>query len=459
MNQFKKATTLSEFDNAVDFNIVVSPDHEFFTDFSDVRGDFEDRMIYKSFKVNPKTFEYGQSPGTATKTILFLAGMRGSGKTSELARISKNMHHKDCFFCVTCNLDEGLSTDNMEYMDILIFQMERLFEELKNINLDIDKGTIASLQSWFSERVNEVNNAIKQENGFEMEIGAETPSLFSFLKIAAKLKSNLTGSRENADKIRMVFKNNFIDFARKFNEVIEKVNLTLRQNGKAQEILFIVDGLEKTATSEMRKKIIFEETNRIKQISVNTIFTLPIELMADRRKLEQFSIVRSFPFVKIQERNGKPVLEAIQRFREFVFKRIEPTLFDNDDVVTKAINMSGGSPRELLRILQTSNFYADEDYGKITMGDLDKAIKKLAVESSQYLSKEDLDKLKELRMANEKNLFIPFDDRLQALLEKLIVLEYNDGSYKRVNPIVELSPLYQQFVASKKAVGNSFIQL
>lgn len=446
MSQYKKATTLAEVNSAVRLDLTVSPDDDFFTDFSDVRGEFEDESIYRNLDVDSK-FRYIRDVNNGNKTILFLAGMRGSGKTSELTKISKKLHNKDCFFCVTCNLDDGLSMDDMEYMDILIFQMERLFEELEKDSIDIDNGTIESLQKWFSERVKEVNSAIKREGGFEVEIGTQSPSIFSFLKLAAKLKANLTGSKENADKIRTVFKNNFIDFSRKFNEVVEKVNLTLRQKEVAREMLFIVDGLEKTATTEIRRKIIFEETNRINKIEANTIFTLPIELMADRRKLEQFSIVTSFPFVKIQTRDGKSIPEAIERFRQFVYNRIDKSLFESEAVVTRAIMMGGGSPRELLRILQYANIYADDELGKITMTDMDKAIKKLAVESSQYLSKEDLDKLQELRIANEKNLFIPFDDRLQALLEKLIVLEYNDGSYKRVNPIVELSPLYQQYVA------------
>jgi len=41
---------------------------------------------------------------------------------------------------------------------------------------------------------------------------------------------------------------------------------------------------------------------------------------------------------------------------------------------------------------------------------------------------------------------MPFDEDLQDLLEKLIILEYNDGTYKRVNPIVEESQLYKQYV-------------
>jgi hypothetical protein len=446
LNLYKKANTLAEVDNAVRMDVPITPDHEFYTDFSDVRGDFEDRMIYKNLNVHPKKFVFNIENNQGNKVVLFLAGMRGSGKTSELAKIAKKLHTKDCFFCVTCNLDEGLDLNDMEYMDILIFQLERLFEQVSNIDLSLDDDIIGSLYAWFGERVKEVNKSIKKEGGFEVEIKAETPSLFSFLGITAKLKANLSGSKENADKIRTVFKNNFTEFAYKFNEFIEHVNMILRKKGIAQELLFIVDGLEKTATLDIRKKVVDEIADRIRKIKVNTIFTLPIELMPQRNRLQGFSEPISFPFVKILEKNGAVVEKAISRFQDFVYRRIDASLFDSPETVRKAILYGGGSPRELLRVLEYANMYADEDDNKIYLKDLDKGIKKLAAQTAQYVTSKDLEKLKILKEANEEGREIPFDEGWQDLLEKLIILEYNDGSYKRVNPVVEVSPLYKQYV-------------
>jgi KAP family P-loop domain len=449
LNLYKKAKTLAEIDNAVRLDVPITPDHEFYTDFSDVRGDFEDRMIYKTLNVHPKTFIFNREINQGNKVMLFLAGMRGSGKTSELAKIAKKLHNKECFFCVTCNLDDGLDLNDMEYMDILIFQLERLFQELDTIDLSLDKDILISLYDWFGDRVKEVNKSIKIDGGLEISAEAKTPSFlnfFSFLSMTAKLKANLTGSKENADKIRTVFKNNFTQFAQKFNEFIEHVNMILRKQGVAQELIFIVDGLEKVATVDIRKKIILEETNRIRQIKVNSIFTLPIEMMPQREKLNDFSTVVSFPFVKIREKNGTIIEEAISRFQDFVSKRIDISLFDSPETVRKAILFGGGSPRELLRILEYANMFADEDTNKIYLKDLDKGIKKLSAQTSQYVSNKDLEKLKILKEANEKEREISFDEDWQDLLEKLIVLEYNDGTYKRVNPIVEASPLYKQDV-------------
>ena len=443
---YKKAHRIEEVDNAVRFDVPIGPDHEFFTDFSDVRGDFEDKMVYRSLNVNPKTYTYDYNINKGNKTILYLAGMRGSGKTSELAKISKKLHNKNGFFCVICNVDE-LDLNDMEYMDILIYQLERLFIELKKVDMQMDEDILSSLQKWFSERVSEINRAIKNESGFEIEIQAGTPSILSFLGFTTKLKNNLQGSKENAQKIRTVFKNNFTDFAKKVNEFFEWVGSVLRANARAQELLFIVDGLEKTATLDIRKKIILDESNRIRQIKANTIFTLPIELMPETRKIEaNNNIVISFPFVKIRERNGTTVEEAVNRFVQFVYKRIDVALFDTEETVRTAVMTSGGSPRELLRILQYAYMYSDDDAKQLNAAAIKRGISKLASETGRYVSEKDLQKLKLIKKANDEGKMTPYDDDCQMLLEKLILFEYNDGNYKRVNPIVEESQLYKQYV-------------
>jgi hypothetical protein len=444
---YRKATKLSEVDNAVRFDLPIPANHPFYTDFAEVRGDFEDRMIYKALNVSPKNFVFDAKANQGNKALIFLAGMRGSGKTSELAKITARLHRPEAFFCITCNLDTGLDVNNMEYMDILVFQLERLFEELKmRGGITLETPIIKSLQDWFGERVKEANKLIKQEGGLEIELKAETPSLFSFLSLAAKLRANFTGTRENADKLRTVLKNNFRDFAGKVNEFFEYVNSKiLRQNRMAQELLFVVDGLEKVATKALRHKIVVEENNRFRQIKANTIFTLPIELMGEAQRLyAQSNTV--ITFVKLRERDGRECAEAVAKFMEFVYKRIDAKLFDSEATVRAAVLYGGGSPRELLRVLEYANLYANEDQGRIDRQALDKGVKKLASQTSQYLTKDDLETLKKLHQANQKGEPEPYGPHYQDLMEKLIVLEYNDGTYKRVNPVVEEAELYKKYV-------------
>lgn len=443
----KKAEKLSEIDYAVKFDMPVSPADPFFIDFSGVRGDFHESEIYKRLKVNIADYSFNYKEAGSNKTLLFLAGMRGSGKTSELSKYVTKLNKPYCFFCVTCNIDLELNLNDIEYMDILIFQLEKLVKQAELKGLLLKDEIIKSLQNWFTQKIEEVNSRLKAEGSSEIELKVSTPGFIPFLKIANTLKAAVSGTKERSTQIRSIMKNNFTDFAAKFNEFIEDVNIELRNEGIANEVLFIIDGLEKAMSIDDRKKIIIDESNRLRQIKANTIFTLPIELMKEQRFLEQFSEVVSFPFVKIQKKNGKFLNEtAIPKFIEFVYKRIDESLFDSVDTVIKAIKYSGGSPRELLRILQYSNLFADDTKGKIDSDALDKAIRKLAAECAKYITLQEIEKLKQIKNDLAEGKVTPFDEIIQGLTEKSIVLEYNDGNYKRVIPYVEESDLYKQYV-------------
>lgn len=441
----KKALTLSEINQAVNFDDPIGPDHEFFTDFSQVRGDFEERIVYANLNVdiNQEQLSFNHVINGNNKVTFFLGGMRGSGKTSELLKYTQKLNHADCFFCVTCNIDEGLDLNNLEYMDILVFQLEKLTEALKVRNVKMDKEVMTLLNNWFSETVREVNKSIKGEAGAEIGIETET-GIWSILKILGSLKLGMSGSVERATSVRTTLKNRFDDFARQFNLFVEEANRAVRNHGLGQEILFIVDGLEKTMTVDTRRKIIMEETNRIRQIHANTLFTLPIELMRQRQILSQYFFVEMFPFVKIVDRNGKRVPEAFNRFRDFIYRRIDQKLFETEDVVNEAIYYSGGSPRELLKIIKMSNVFADRSQGFISMAALKQALKRLANQTAQFIEPEQWAKIREVIRNNEKQLVTPFDEVVQGLLERIILMEYNDGTFKRVNPVLELSDAYRQ---------------
>jgi hypothetical protein len=337
--------------------------------------------------------------------------------------------------------------NDVEYMDIVIFQLEQLTYELDRLHAPVNAGILLRMKAWFEKRETEIKTALKGELGFEFGAGTGEKSVFSgLLGIFGNFKLGIQGSHERATTIRSSLKNRFPDFAAIFNQYIEEANLALRQSNLGQEILFIVDGLEKTMSAEMRRKLIIDESNRLQRIKAYTIFTLPIELMKERQKISQFSAVESFPYVEIVDRQGQEIDAAFEAFKDFVYKRIDRSLFENDEVVHKAIRLGGGSPRELLRLLESAAFHADESKGKLDMACLLDAARRLANQAAQYLTHEKLQKLREIHEDNLKGRSSTFDELTGEMLEDIILMEYNDGSYKRVNPIIELSALYQQRV-------------
>jgi len=450
----KKAFKLDEIDAAVNKFHPVTPDHEFYVNFENVRGDFQERDVLRILNVTIQNGKhvFNYQPNRYNKTILFLAGMRGSGKTSELAKYKQHLDTPDCFFVVMCNVDDELDMDKIEYMDILIFQLEKLLKKAEESSLDISNDILESMQKWFENRGKEINRTLKADGSAEMEFGTDQPFsvgnlLGQLLGITAKIKTGLSGSSERAETIRTNFKNRFTDFSAKFNTFIEQVNEQLRRENKGKEILFIVDGLEKTMSADTRQKIIMEESNRIRQIKANTIFTLPIELMKEEQRIRQFGEIITFPFIKVKERNDEPCIKAVQLFQEFVSKRIDDTLFDGKETVSLAIEYSGGSPRQLLRILEQANWFTDVEEGVIRQANMQKAIEKLGNSIARYLETDDFQLLEKLQNDLNEGNPVGFDSSIQNLLEKEIIFEYNDGTYKRVNPLLEISKLYKHNVS------------
>ncbi len=453
----EKANTLNEIDAAVDKFSPVRPGHPFYVNFENLRGDFQEREVMRMLNVNKKDGRYifNHQPFRTKKILLFLAGMRGSGKTSELAKYAQILHAPDCFFVVTCNIDDELDMDNVQYMDILIFQLEKLLDQAGKANLQLNDTILESMSVWFQERVKEINRSLTASGGLEIEtgIGAEEAPLSvkgllgKLLGITLRLKGELSGNYERAISIRETFQRRFVDFSQKFNTFIEQTNDQLRKEQKGMEVLFIVDGLEKTMSAETRRRIIMDESNRIRQIKANTVFTLPIELMKEEQRIRNFcDEIITFPFVKIYERNGGEVGEALLRFEEFVYRRIDPSLFDSTKTVRMAIQYSGGSPRQLLSIIQKANWQADLAKGKITHENMRMAIEKEGNSLARYIEPEEFEVLKRIRTDLDAGKPIGFDSAIQGLLEKNILFEYNDGTYKRVNPLLEVSKLYRHHV-------------
>jgi Cdc6-like AAA superfamily ATPase len=457
--QHQQALVLEDIDSVVNRFEAVTPDSPFYVNFEDLRGNFQEREILRALNVKASkgVYSFTNAKNYDNKTLLFLAGMRGSGKTSELSRYAKNLNKKSCFFVITCNIDQGLNMDRVEYMDILIFQLEKLLERTAAANLAIDDSILKSMLAWFQTIETNINKKLKAEGSAEISVGAKQDAAFSIsgilaqlLGINANIRGGLTGSVERADSIRTTVRNNFTDFALKFNTFVEQVNEQLRKEQKANEILFIIDGLEKTMAVAMRRKIIMEESNRIIQIKANTVFTLPIELMKETQHINNmFATVISFPFVKLIHKDGTKVAAAYAKFREMIEKRIALNLFENDKTIDRIIALSGGSPRQLLQIIEQANWKADEDKGIITMKNVEDAAQKLGTEMAAYLTEDEFKVLSELKNHLLQKTVIKNTAVLLNLLEQGIVLEYNDNTYKRVNPLMELAEIYQQEVVKK----------
>ena len=100
-----------------------------------------------------------------------------------------------------------------------------------------------------------------------------------------------------------------------------------------------------------------------------------------------------------------------------------------------------------MQIIEKAAWNANEEKGIITSQNVADAAFDLGTEMTRFLPVNAFDLLKQLKENLEKGKITVYEDILQTLLEQGVVLEYNNFTYKRVNPLVELSAIYQQKVS------------
>ena len=420
----KKANNFYEIQDAVAFNNPIDEKDEFYTDFSGFRKGFSENKIFKLLNINPKNMEC--NPLTKPKKI-FLSGHRGTGKTTELLKLKNEIDTTTCYLTVFCDLsDEELDVNNIDFVDIVILILEKLTQTLDTRGINIPMVNIESFYNWYEERITEINGRTEESATIEVE-GKIGISMFSLFSLVSKTKGKLLGSNSTKETIRTTFINKFSDFSTKFNEFIFGIKEYLITQKIAQDVLFIIDGFEKIGSLEDRKKILIDNSNKFIEIYANMIITLPIELFSQVSRLNEFSKHISFPLIDLDD-------QSKEKFKEFIYKRINKNLFKNDsnneEVVLEIIKYGAGSPRETLKIID--NAYIEAETELLDMQSIKDAVYVMGEPIVQYLEEDEKDLLK--KVYNKENIF--YSDTLANLLIKKVILEYGDGEDREINPII-----------------------
>jgi len=420
-----KATGFYEIQDAVAFNTPIDETHEFYTDFSAFRNDFKEKKFYKILNINPNTKNCNP---LKTHKKIFLSGYKGTGKTSELLKLTNAINATQCYFTVFVDIaDEELDTNNIETVDVLILMLEKLVNTLNQNNIEVGNEVLKSFYKWYETRITEVNEYVKATGTIEVETKAKIPLLPLFLTLIAKTKAQLQTSTDTKEKIRQVFNNKFSDFSIKFNEFILSLKEQFHKEEKYKDILFILDGFEKIGSYESQKKILLDDANKFVIIQSHIIITLPIELFCEKGRLNNFSTTLHFPLIDLKKKEAKNAL------KEFIYKRVDASLFKTLPTVNKIIKYGAGHPRQTLQIINRAYIEAENDI--IDMQSVNSALDILSNEMSE-LNEEEIRVLKKLK----KNKTVASSDEYVGLKAKNIIFDYGiNKEEEKINPIVLLN--------------------
>ncbi|PMS35676.1 hypothetical protein B0G57_101722 [Trinickia symbiotica] len=362
------------------------------------------------------------------KHVLFF-GHTGSGKTTELRHYARELSGPNRFFIVEVDVVQVLDPNNLQYADTLMALAQALLLRLNEESIHLGQDSIGEIEKWFSERVLEAEEG--KEFSAQLEAGAKAKGGIPFLvDLFAKFTASIKANASYKDKLRRVVRNNFTQLKDAFNGFVRKAEETLQAAGKAQRILFVIDGTDKMR-GEDTQKFFIEDAEQLLAITAFVIYTAPLSLKSGGNLAGKLDADLVLPMIKLQERDGSPCAAGARAMSEILLRRADRKLFASEAEIDLLVEYSGGHPRELLRLLKLCCELAEEQI--IDEATVRAAIDQLAAEYRYFLQPDDYALLVRI---DADPLHEGTDERTNKLLYDLALLQYNDGSWRRSHPVV-----------------------
>lgn len=361
------------------------------------------------------------------KHVLFF-GHIGSGKTTELRRYARLFDDSRHFYMVEVDVLAKLDRNNLQYTEVLMAMAESLLERLTADGFGLGDKALEPLRRWFASAVKTTttSNELSAELKAGMESGGGLPGL---LKLFASFTSVFKTGASQKSEWRQEIRNRFTSLAASFNELIHAAEEALRAKGRADRIVFLVDGTDKMRGEDTQQFFVYD-AEQLLAIQTLAIYTAPLHLKYDGRLGGKLDSDLVLPMIKLAERGGATCEAGREALRELLLRRADRSLFSEEAQIQRLVENCGGHPRELLRLLKLCCEFADT-----TIDDevVKRATKQLASEYRRFLTPEDYALL---RRIDESDAHAGNDDRAKNLLHRLALLEYNDGAWRRSHPVV-----------------------
>ena len=288
--------------------------------------------------------------GSQRSTHQLLSGHRGCGKTSEIYRLRKRMERGEegkRFKTIYLDADEELDTNDVTLVDLILVIIKKVREATEKIAF--------SWTQWehlWSE-LRQVLDRSEIESKQELNLG--------IVKWSWAIKSN-PAAREGIRKAYEPWVSRLLELA---NDYLVEVRHAVREHGY-HDVVLIIDSLDRIVLREQDQEtgktnhdaLFVDRASQIKALDVHMLITLPISMCYTSINAPQLGTLYDnepaiIPMIKTKDRDtgeddprGLAILEQILR------KRLDlERIFDSEETWRLACRESGGSVRDLFRIV------------------------------------------------------------------------------------------------------------
>jgi len=374
--------------------------------------------------------------------ILF-AGHRGCGKTTELVRLQKAIDKN--FIILNFSVAKELDTLNINYIELFIVTMEKLFELVERENIAIDDLYLKNITEWLKSK--EIEEVREKHLGSDIEAGIESGVDIPFLaKFFGRFKAAAKASSSMKTTLKTNVEPKLSELIWHCNRLLFEIRSKFGESNK-KDLLIIIEDLDKVPMDKA-EDIFYSHSNQLTQLNCHCIFTFPISLLYHIRFKtisNNYNVNFVLPMIKVAERNGGECTEGINIMEDIVKQRMNLSLFEDNAILKDMIKKSGGCLWDLFRMIRDAADNAlDFDRTAISKGDYESAYKMLKADYERTIA-ENKEKgikvdayYKELRAcAADEDKKPEYTDVMLDLMNNLTVLNYNGDNWSDVHPVVK----------------------
>ena len=271
-------------------------------------------------------------PRDDDKTLF--TGHRGSGKTTELARLEQAL--EPTHTVVRFNADSLLNLGDVDYADLLAVLGLQVFREIQRRGVRLNEQRLNDLLFWYKTRVFEED----ERRRLESEVGGELDA------VVAKFSLKLTADAPRRQTVRAEARAYLSDLLERLNALLEDLQ---RKTGR--RTLVLVDGLDKMLDLTQVSDLFCRGASALMAPRCRVVYTVPLAIY-NTNDLHQvrMSFTRNFtlPNIKAAEQDGSPCREGREALLRVLDCRLMPGLLA-PEAAERLVDFSGAIQRRDVR--------------------------------------------------------------------------------------------------------------
>ena len=375
-----------------------------------------------------------------------IVGSFGSGKTTEINKAEQELR-KD-YVVVPIKADDFFDINSdagVRYTDIFWLigaRVEAYFRE--TLKRPLDNNLLEKFADWFKEIV---NTTIKEvDAGYklnaEIGLGGDLPFFAKLLAtVSGWVQNSMTKKQEIRERTDSVF-----------GQLYPAINLLLKDaQSKIKDkkgLIILIDEFDKP-NAKSANDLFIEHGQQLQKIEAHLITTMPSSVIygSGQNIQHTFGPYLTIPMIRTHDPENNDDTAGLKILSDILARRCNPNLvFSSVDLTKKFAKFSGGSIREMFRLVREACQFAEGD--KIDDKALGDAIDNMKQDFERRLVTLPYSTL--LNIYNDKNLQSITDlDILNKFLGATAILEYNgDQFWHDVHPIVQETQGFKNLIKS-----------